>query len=139
VFASSPARHLAPVAVGAFMLVLAGCSQPPGPVAPPAAAAPPSTTMTVAATPKTPDGAQPRLASDPAQLADDLVADEHALRDPSTGEPGLGAGGRRPPPAGCLSDHRAASRMGCCHPGTHPSGAPRRLRPQCRRPSSAHR
>ncbi len=35
------------------------------------------------------DGAQPRLASDPAQLADDLVADEHALRDPSTGEPAL--------------------------------------------------
>jgi hypothetical protein len=45
--------------------------------------------MTVAASPKTSDGAQPRLASDPAQLADDLVADEHALRDPSTGEPTL--------------------------------------------------
>jgi Transglycosylase SLT domain len=35
------------------------------------------------------DGAQPRLAADPAQLADDLVADEHALRDPGTAEPAL--------------------------------------------------
>ena len=95
VFASSSARRLAPVAVGTFMLVLAGCSQPPGPPAPPAAAAPPSTTMTVAAAPKAPDGAQPRLASDPAQLADDLVADEHALRDPSTGEPALVAAAHR--------------------------------------------
>ena len=95
VFACSSGRRLAPVAVGTFMLLLAGCSQPPGPMAPPAAAAPPSTTMTVAATPKTPDGAQPRLASDPAQLADDLVADEHALRDPSTGEPALVAAAHR--------------------------------------------
>ena len=30
---------------------------------------------------------QPQLAADPAQLADDLVADERALRDPSTPEP----------------------------------------------------
>jgi soluble lytic murein transglycosylase-like protein len=95
VFATGPARRLAPVAVGTFMLVLAGCSHPPEQLAPPAAAAPPSTTMTVAASPKTPDGAQPRLASDPAQLADDLVADEHALRDPSTGEPGLEAAAHR--------------------------------------------
>ena len=29
-------------------------------------------------------GAQPRLAADPAQLADGLVADELALRDPAT-------------------------------------------------------
>ncbi|MFZ1177509.1 MAG: lytic transglycosylase domain-containing protein [Mycobacterium sp.] len=39
--------------------------------------------------PSTPDGAQPHLASDPAQLADDLVADELALRQPSTGEAAL--------------------------------------------------
>jgi soluble lytic murein transglycosylase-like protein len=32
-------------------------------------------------------GAQPALATDPAQLADDLVADERALRDPSTPDP----------------------------------------------------
>jgi soluble lytic murein transglycosylase-like protein len=31
-------------------------------------------------------GAQPQLADDPAQLADDLVADEEAVRDPSTPE-----------------------------------------------------
>ena len=31
-------------------------------------------------------GAQPKISSDPAQLADDLVADEQALRDPSTPE-----------------------------------------------------
>jgi len=40
-------------------------------------------------------GAQPQLASDPAQLADDLVADEHALRDPSTGEAALVAAAHR--------------------------------------------
>src|SRR6185312_5821568 len=80
---------IASSAVGAVMLVVAGCSQPPGPPAPRAAADPiPSTTVAAAASPKTPEGAQPRLAADPAQLADDLVADEHALRDPSTGEPG---------------------------------------------------
>jgi hypothetical protein len=40
-------------------------------------------------------GAQPRIASDPAQVADDLVADEQALRDPSTPEPALTAAARR--------------------------------------------
>jgi membrane-bound lytic murein transglycosylase B len=42
-----------------------------------------------------PAGAQPQLASDPAQLADDLVADELALRAPSTAEPPLVAAARR--------------------------------------------
>ena len=42
-----------------------------------------------------PVGAQPRLASDPAQLADDLVADEQALRDPATPESALVAAARR--------------------------------------------
>jgi membrane-bound lytic murein transglycosylase B len=37
----------------------------------------------------TPGGAQPRLASDPAQLADDLVADEQALRNSGTPEDAL--------------------------------------------------
>lgn len=40
-------------------------------------------------------GAQPRLAADPAQLADDLVADEQALRDRSTAEAALTAAARR--------------------------------------------
>jgi len=43
----------------------------------------------------TPPGAQPRLAADPAQLADDLVADELAVRDPSTPEPALVAAAHR--------------------------------------------
>lgn len=50
---------------------------------------------TLAATATTPAGAQPRLASDPAQLADDLVADEQARRDPSTAEAALVAAARR--------------------------------------------
>jgi hypothetical protein len=40
-------------------------------------------------------GAQPRLPSDLVQLADDLIADEQALRDPSTPEPVLTAAARR--------------------------------------------
>ncbi len=42
-----------------------------------------------------PDGAQPRLASSPAQIGADLVADEQALRNPSTTEPELLAAARR--------------------------------------------
>ena len=45
--------------------------------------------------PRDSDSAQPRLASDPAQLADDLVADEHALRDGSSSEAVLTAAARR--------------------------------------------
>ncbi|MDT7740163.1 MAG: hypothetical protein QOK09_3532, partial [Mycobacterium sp.] len=56
------------------------------------------TTKTVAAKPPAkaviiPAGAQPPLASDPAQLADDLVADENALRG-STPEDALAAAAR---------------------------------------------
>jgi hypothetical protein len=40
-------------------------------------------------------GAQPKISSDPAQVADDLVADEQALRDPSTPEPALTAAARQ--------------------------------------------
>jgi soluble lytic murein transglycosylase-like protein len=42
-----------------------------------------------------PAGARPPLAADPAQLADDLVADELALRDPSTPEDVLVAAAHR--------------------------------------------
>jgi hypothetical protein len=45
--------------------------------------------------PNPPGGAQPRLASDPAQLADDLVADEQTLRDPSAAEAALVAAAHR--------------------------------------------
>jgi membrane-bound lytic murein transglycosylase B len=50
---------------------------------------------TVAANGDRPAGAQPQLATDPVQLADDLVADEQALRDPSTPEAVLVAAARR--------------------------------------------
>lgn len=79
--------------LGAIVFVLACCSHPPGPRA--AADPNPPTTMTVAAVPRTPDGAQPKLAPSPTQVADDLVADEHALRDPSTGEAALVAAAHR--------------------------------------------
>ena len=42
-----------------------------------------------------PVGAQPGVSSDPAQLADDLVADERALRNPSTPEAELQTAARR--------------------------------------------
>ena len=84
------------VSVGAIMSALVGFAGSIAPTAAPAVAAPElaSTTM-LADAPSTPDGAQPHLASDPAQLADDLVADELALRDPSTGEGALVAAAHR--------------------------------------------
>ena len=53
----------------------------------------PSSTPSPTTSPRQP--AQPRLASDPAQLARDLVADEHALRDPSSSEAALREATRR--------------------------------------------
>ena len=86
----------------AIMVALIGCarSEAPPAAAPSAAlaaptAAPIPATMLDEATPATPTGAQPRLASDPAQLADDLVADESAIRDPSTPPAALVAAARR--------------------------------------------
>jgi soluble lytic murein transglycosylase-like protein len=72
-------------------VVLAGFSQPPAAVATTGLAP----TTVLADAPSLPAGMQPQLASDPAQLADDLVADEHALRDPSTAEPALAAAAKR--------------------------------------------
>jgi membrane-bound lytic murein transglycosylase B len=88
------------------MLALVGCTEPTAPPTTTAVAASAATTVAAtalasttttvaAATPGTPEGAQPQLASDPAQLADDLVADELALRDPSTAEAALVAAARR--------------------------------------------
>ncbi|WP_099248291.1 lytic transglycosylase domain-containing protein [Mycobacterium sp. shizuoka-1] len=54
-----------------------------------------STAAPPAAEPAEPAGAQPRLATDPATLADDLVADELAIRDPATPEAALVAAARR--------------------------------------------
>lgn len=74
----------APLALAAIALAPVGSAQPLAP----------STTI-LADAPSPPDGVQPQLASDPAQLADDLVADERALRDSSTGEAALVAAAHR--------------------------------------------
>lgn len=80
----------------AASLLLAGCSQStaaPGPVvAEPTA---PTATTQPAESRAAPPGAQPRLSADPAQVADDLVADELALRDPANPEPAMVAAARR--------------------------------------------
>lgn len=81
------------------MCALVGCTQTP-PSAPPSATtgSAPATMMNETTSPDTATttaGAQPTIASDPAQLADDLVADEQALRDPSTPEPALTAAAHR--------------------------------------------
>jgi hypothetical protein len=89
------------VAAGVVVFALVGCAPTPpriaaGPAASTVAATPltPATRM-VPADAGTPGGAQPGLASDPAQVADDLVADERALRDPGTAEPALQAAAHR--------------------------------------------
>jgi len=80
-------------------LTLVGCSHPaPSPTATTVAGTGPvgvvvlddPTTVAGGTT-----GAHPQLAADPAQLADDLVADEQALRDPSTPEATLVAAAHR--------------------------------------------
>lgn len=87
-------RHLL---VPAAVLLTVGC----GPGAVEHASIPPTgspiSSAPVAALDVTtaPEGAQPRLASDPAQLAEDLVGDERAIRDPSTPEAVLVAAARR--------------------------------------------
>lgn len=92
-------RRTAPLVAAAVLVALAGCSPSHPSAAPPAAtrtAAPsaPASRM-LPADADTPGGAQPRLASDPTQLGDDLVADERALRDPGTPEPALTAAAHR--------------------------------------------
>ncbi len=94
----------APVVLGTVMFALVGCTTSTARL--PATGVTTSTATTVAVTPLAtatpapaaphpPEGEQPQLAADPAQLADDLVADEHALRDPATGEPALEAAAHR--------------------------------------------
>ncbi|MFL6088360.1 MAG: transglycosylase SLT domain-containing protein [Mycobacterium sp.] len=93
-------RHLrALLILATSMCALVGCTQTP-PSAPPSATtgSAPATMMNQTTSPDTATttaGAQPTIASDPAQLADDLVADEQALRDPSTPEPALTAAAHR--------------------------------------------
>lgn len=75
-----------------FTLGLAGCAQHPAPTPSTTPPAPPATTVS---TPPAPVGAQPRVAADPARLADDLVADERVLHDPSAPEAALTQAARR--------------------------------------------
>lgn len=72
--------------------VLAGCAESSSP---PATAPPSATAMPPITTPAAKAGAQPRLAEGPDRVAQDLVADERALRDPSTPEPALTQAARR--------------------------------------------
>jgi soluble lytic murein transglycosylase-like protein len=119
----------AAVVLAAIVLLLVGCSTS-APPTPAPAAGPSATTMTVdgrggasmlddltaTSAAGVPLGAQPQLASDPMQLADDLVADEQALRDPSLPEAALAAAARRQQVA-----YRAIGR----HPDWDPVTRPR--------------
>ncbi|AQT83168.1 lytic transglycosylase [Mycolicibacterium litorale] len=88
----------------AVVVAVASCSAPgvlpagrPG-AGSPATSAPRAALVSTTALPDdsaTAAGAQPRLAADPAQLGDDLVADETALRDPATPEAALLTAARR--------------------------------------------
>ena len=80
----------------AMTFALAACSQPTTSSTAPTSTAKPSIVPTAIPSPvATTLPAQPRLASDAAQLADDLVADEQALRDPSSSESVLTEAARR--------------------------------------------
>ncbi|WP_445167691.1 lytic transglycosylase domain-containing protein [Mycolicibacterium sp. Dal123E01] len=91
-------RTLVPATI---LFAVAACAPAPSPPAASPATHSPRTSVPAAAldSPTAPDaapaGAQPRLASDPVQLADDLIADELAIRAPSTPEPALVAAARR--------------------------------------------
>ena len=87
----APFRNLTAAALAVMTTALLGCSG--SPAAAPTAVADPTPSTEAAAS--APAGAQPRLASDPAKVGDDLVADELALRDPSTPQPLLVAAARR--------------------------------------------
>ena len=93
-----------PLVLAMVTFALAGCTEP----APTAMKSAATTATTAAPRPRSatmmddpspsapaPAGAQPRLASDPAQLADDLIADEKALRDGSAPEAALQAAAHR--------------------------------------------
>jgi membrane-bound lytic murein transglycosylase B len=92
-------RGLALVLVTA-LFVVPGCAQspPPSESTPVSSAPGAGATMldeTTAPEANVPAGARPRLAPDPAQLADDLVADHQTLHDPSAPEAALAAAARR--------------------------------------------
>jgi hypothetical protein len=85
------------IAAAVMMFALAACSDRSSSPIASTSTATPSTTWTATLSPvaTTLPTAPPRLASDPAQLADDLVADEQTLRDPSSSEAVLTDAARR--------------------------------------------
>lgn len=88
------------VATFVLLITLAGCAETPTPTATqaPSSTASPAQTSTAASTPPAPPSpttAQPRLAPDPAQVADDLVADERTLRNPSSAPATVNTAARR--------------------------------------------
>ncbi|MDO0976396.1 lytic transglycosylase domain-containing protein [Mycolicibacterium frederiksbergense] len=98
----TPIRGVTARLVAAFgmLIVLAGCSDRSDPGAVESSSNPPvvtqtSTPATPPPTPATPAPAQPRLAPEPAQVADDLVADEQTLRNPSSTPEARRAAARR--------------------------------------------
>lgn len=88
-------RSAASIVFGAIMLAAPPATTPSSSALTKACIALASTATPLPAAPSLSEGAQPQLASDPAQLADDLAADETALHDPSTAEPALVAAARR--------------------------------------------
>jgi membrane-bound lytic murein transglycosylase B len=89
----APAGGVAARLVTAFAVVimLAGCSDTSPVAAPQSSSTPAPTTETsrpptTPPPPQTPAAAQPRVAPEPAQVADDLVTDEQTLRDSSAPE-----------------------------------------------------
>jgi membrane-bound lytic murein transglycosylase B len=98
---SARLRRGDPLVLATILFAIVGCSEstPPPVTSSVAATGRVGATMmddsTVATAGDSPAGAQPHLATDPVQLADDLVADEQALRDPSTPEAVLAAAARR--------------------------------------------
>ena len=117
-------RRATPLIVLTILFALVGCSESSRPSTTPTATATatmhPLRQQRLASDPAKPlpgsDPAQWRVASDPAHLADDLVADQQALRDPSLSEAVLMAAARRQQAA-----YRALGR----HPEWDPITRPR--------------
>lgn len=96
--ARSARRRDARLLVVALMSAVVACSESPAPSGTTTAASLPSaptTTSDAVPTVSGPQPAQPRLASDPARLADDLVTDEQTIRATATPEAALVAAARR--------------------------------------------
>jgi hypothetical protein len=108
-------RRATPLLVVTVMLAVVGCSESNRPSTTPTANAA-ATSLPPPQPQPGPDPAQWRLASDPAYLADDLLADERVLRDPSSSEAVLMAAAHRQQAA-----YRALGR----HPEWDPIARPR--------------